>query len=82
MNVEAKKEKTTLEQRICVETLLTVKELAEALRVKPGTVSSWLSRGVDIPHIKIEGLVLFRLTAINAWLLARETAKKQRRFEA
>jgi excisionase family DNA binding protein len=62
--------------------LLTIKELSDLLRVRPGTVYSWLSRGVDLPHIKIEGTVLFRELAVKQWLLDKETERKRRRFEA
>ena len=34
-------------------------ELAEMLGVRPGTVYSWITRGVDIPHVKIEGVLRF-----------------------
>ena len=29
------------------------------LGVRPGTVYSWITRGVDIPHVKIEGTLRF-----------------------
>lgn len=35
--------------------LLNPVELVEFLGVRPGTVYSWISRGVDIPHVKIAG---------------------------
>jgi len=34
-------------------------ELAEVLGVRPGTVYSWMTRGVDIPRVKIEGMLRF-----------------------
>jgi excisionase family DNA binding protein len=61
--------------------LLTPKQLADCLNVKPGTVYSWISRGVDIPHIKIQGTLRFRQEAVDTWLLDREKAKKKRNFE-
>ena len=64
-----------------MEKLLNPSELAEILGVRPGTVYSWLSRGVDIPHIKIEGTVRFREKAIEAWILEREREKKRKNFE-
>ena len=61
--------------------MLTPSQLAEILGVRPGTVYSWLSRGVDIPHVKIEGTVRFRERAIEAWILEREKGKKKKSFE-
>jgi excisionase family DNA binding protein len=61
--------------------LLTPTQLADILNVKPGTVYSWLSRGVDIPHVKIAGTVRFREKAIQDWLLKKEQEKKRRNFE-
>ena len=56
-------------------------QLAEILSVRPGTIYSWLSRGVDIPHVKIAGTVRFREKAVNEWLLQKEREKKRRNFE-
>jgi excisionase family DNA binding protein len=64
-----------------LEKLLNPLQLAEILNVRPGTIYSWLSRGVDIPHIKIEGTVRFREKAIQDWLLKKEQGKKRRDFE-
>jgi excisionase family DNA binding protein len=64
-----------------VERLLNPTQLAEVLGVRPGTVYSWLSRGVDIPHIKIQGTVRFREKAITDWLLQKERSKRKRNFE-
>ena len=64
-----------------MEKLLSPSELAEILRVRPGTVYSWLSRGVDIPHIKIAGTVRFRERAVQDWLSKKEQEKKKRNFE-
>ncbi len=46
------------------EKLLNPQELAQVLNVRPGTVYSWLSRGIDIPHVKIAGTVRFREKAV------------------
>ena len=62
--------------------LLTVLELADLLRIKPGTVHSWLSRGVDLPYIKVRSVTLFRESAVRAWLIAREVNTKRQRYEA
>lgn len=61
--------------------LLSPIQLAEILGVRPGTVYSWLSRGVDIPHVKIAGTVRFREKAVMEWLLKKEQEKKRRNFE-
>jgi excisionase family DNA binding protein len=63
-----------------MEKLLTPTELAIILNVRPGTVYSWMSRGVDIPHVKIAGTVRFREKAIQEWLLKKEQEKKRRNF--
>lgn len=64
-----------------MEKLLNPLQLAEILNVRPGTIYSWLSRGVDIPHVKIAGTVRFREKAIQDWLLKKEQGKKRRNFE-
>jgi len=64
-----------------VEKLLTPSQLAEILRVRPGTIYSWLSRGIDIPHVKIEGTIRFREKAVQHWLLKKEQERKKRNFE-
>jgi excisionase family DNA binding protein len=65
-----------------VERLLNPSELADLLGVKPGTIYSWLSRGVDVPHVKIAGTVRFREKAVMDWLLKKEQEKKKRNFES
>jgi excisionase family DNA binding protein len=47
--------------------LLTIKELAEQLRIKPGTLYSWAAQG-KIPCRKIHGLVRFDQNDIDRWL--------------
>ena len=64
-----------------MEKLLNPQELAEALNVRPGTVYSWLSRGVDIPHVKIGGSVRFREKAVMEWLLQKERKRRRRNLE-
>jgi excisionase family DNA binding protein len=64
-----------------MEKLLTPAELAGILGVRPGTVYSWVSRGVDVPHVKIAGTVRFREKAIQEWLLKKEHEKQRRNFE-
>ncbi len=64
-----------------MEKLINPLQLAEIIGVKPGTVYSWLSRGVDIPHMKISGTVRFREKAVQEWFAAMEKAKRKRNFE-
>jgi len=64
-----------------MEKLLNPQELAEILKVRPGTVYSWISRGVDIPQVKIAGTVRFRERAVMDWILQKEREKKRRNFE-
>jgi excisionase family DNA binding protein len=61
--------------------LLNPSQLAEVLNVRPGTIYSWLSRGVDIPHVKIAGTVRFREKAVMDWLMQKETERMRRNFE-
>ena len=65
-----------------MEKLLNPSQLAEMLNVRRGTIYSWLSRGVDIPHLKIAGTVRFREKAVLDWLLHKEREKKRRNFES
>jgi excisionase family DNA binding protein len=64
-----------------MERLLTPKQLAENLNVRPGTIYSWLSRGVAIPHLKIEGTVRFSERSVVEWLKEKERERKKRNFE-
>jgi hypothetical protein len=64
-----------------MEKLLDPQKLAEIQKVRPGTVYSWISRGVDIPHLKIAGTVRFREGAVMDWILQKERAKKRKKFE-
>ncbi len=64
-----------------MERLLSPQQLADILAVRPGTIYSWLSRGVPIPHVKIEGTVRFREKAIQEWLAEKELARKKKHFE-
>jgi excisionase family DNA binding protein len=64
-----------------VEKFLNPSQLAEFLKVRPGTIYSWLSRGVDIPHVKIAGTVRFREKAVMDWLMEKERERKRGNFE-
>jgi excisionase family DNA binding protein len=64
-----------------MEKLLNPLQLAEILGVRPRTVYSWISRGVDIPHLKIAGRVRFREKAVQDWLVKKERERKRRNLE-
>jgi hypothetical protein len=40
-----------------------------------------VSRGVDIPHVKIAGTLRFRERAVENWLEENERERKRRNFE-
>jgi len=60
-----------------MEKLLNPQALAEILKVRLGTVYSWISRGVDIPHVKIAGTVRFGEKAVMDWILQKEREKRE-----
>jgi excisionase family DNA binding protein len=64
-----------------LEKLLNPLQIAEMLGVRPGTIYSWVSRGVDIPHVKIAGTLRFREKAVMDWLMEKESERKRRNFE-
>lgn len=47
--------------------LLTVKELANQLHIKPSTLYAWAGQG-RIPCLKLHGLVRFEREAIEHWV--------------
>jgi len=47
--------------------LLTIKDLAEQLRMKPSTLYAWVSQN-KIPCVRIHGLIRFRSAEIEGWL--------------
>ena len=47
--------------------LLTIKEVATRLQIKPSTLYAWAAQG-RIPCLKIHGLVRFRKDEIDQWL--------------
>ena len=51
--------------------LLTIKDLAEQLRIKPSTLYAWAAHG-KIPYRKIHGLIRFEPDAIAGWLRSFE----------
>ena len=48
--------------------LLTIKELAEQLRIKPSTLYAWASQS-KIPCVRIHGLIRFRSEEIERWVM-------------
>jgi excisionase family DNA binding protein len=53
--------------------LYTVQELANTLRLQPGTVRNKLSRGEDLPRsVRVGRRRLFPEDAVEAWLQAQE----------
>ena len=65
-----------------MERLLNVKQLAEVLNTKPGTIYSWISRHVDMPpSIRIGGTTRWRLSTVEQWVAEKERAWKKRHFE-
>ena len=65
-----------------MERLLTPKQLAELLNVKPGTVYSWLSRGVDIPpSVRIGGSTRWQEKTVRGWIEVKEKERRKRNFE-
>jgi excisionase family DNA binding protein len=54
--------------------LYTIQELANTLRLQPGTVRNKLSRGEDLPRSVLVGRRrLFPEDAVEAWLQGQET---------
>ena len=47
--------------------LMTIKELAEQLRIKPSTLYAWVSQS-KIPCVRMHGLIRFRPEGIEGWL--------------
>ncbi|MBI5316830.1 MAG: helix-turn-helix domain-containing protein [Nitrospirae bacterium] len=47
--------------------LLTIKDLAEQLRIKPSTLYAWAAQS-KIPCVRIHGLIRFRPEDIERWL--------------
>src|SRR5579863_9103363 len=56
--------------------LYTIQELANTLRLQPGTVRNKLSRGEDLPRSVLVGRRrLFPEDAVEAWLQAQEAGQ-------
>lgn len=59
--------------------LLTVKELAQQLQIKPGTLYSWAAQE-KIPCLRIHGVVRFESEAIQDWLYTFGANKRTQRL--
>lgn len=53
----------------CIEgmRLLSVKQVAEIINIKPSTIYAWAELG-KIPHVKLNGTLRFRLEDIQSWI--------------
>ena len=49
-----------------------VKKVSEYLQIKTSTVYAWVNQG-KIPHVKIHGLIRFRIDEIKGWVLSFQT---------
>ena len=52
--------------------LLTIKEVATRLQIKPSTLYAWAAQG-RIPCFKLHGLVRFRREELDQWLESRRS---------
>lgn len=59
--------------------LLTVKELAEQLHIKPATLYAWAAQD-KIPCLKIHGVVRFEREAITDWLRTFVVSRRDQRL--
>ena len=60
--------------------LLTVKDLAQQLQIKPATVYAWAAQQ-KIPFLKIHGVIRFERERINEWLKTFGVTSQQVKFE-
>lgn len=60
-----------------MEKLLTIDELAKALKVKKSTIYQWVHLGL-IPYIKVGRLLRFKEGNIQKWLISREVEPSAR----
>ena len=51
--------------------LLTAKQLAEVLQIKPSTIYKWVHYGY-VPHIKLGTSIRFKEKKVEEWLKKRE----------
>ena len=63
--------------------LLTPRQVADLIQVKPVTIYQWVHRGL-IPFVKIGNgrhTVRFKEASIEKWIDEREQSKKRKNFE-
>jgi len=60
-----------------MEKLLTIDELAKALKVKKSTIYQWVHLG-SIPYIKVGRLLRFKEGSIQKWLASRQVEASPR----
>lgn len=53
--------------------LLTDKDLAVLLDVKPMTLLHWRRKGLGPDYVKLGGSIFYRRTAVVEWIAAQET---------
>ena len=68
---EAKMEGKKMSAEQGKDKLLTVQEVCELLEVSKNYIY-WLTHKQKIPHIKMQGHLRFRRSAIDNWLMAQE----------
>ena len=59
--------------------LLTVKDLAEQLQIKPATLYAWASQQ-KIPSLKIHGVIRFERELIDEWLKTFGVTRRLEKF--
>jgi len=59
--------------------LLTVKDLAQQLQIKPATLYAWAAQE-KIPFLKIHGVIRFESESIKDWLNAFGVSKRTQRL--
>jgi len=76
MPEQEKIKRPSLKELLASGDLISPEELAAALKIARVTAYQWVRRGV-IPYLKLEGVVRFDPTEIDAWLKSnRRTATK------
>ena len=58
--------------------LLTTKEVANLLRVSPGTIYSWRHRHVGPPAVRVGKHLRWRAEDISAWVLHQRELETQK----
>jgi predicted DNA-binding transcriptional regulator AlpA len=61
--------------------LLSPRELGQVLNVRPGTIFSWISRGIDLPPcILIAGSRRWDPGVVAEWIRAKEKEQRRKNF--